>query len=161
MRFARTVRAALAKSPSSDAHSDPETGPLAELATITAENVRLRSELTAAKAQLSAMNYEAPASAEKGPEAEVVSPNAIGLVEASRPATAGGTALALTKPSLADAVMDWQRNRPAATKDGGAAAQELHTKFAASSESFTYTRMKAWKSSSKASRGSSALRRTK
>ena len=67
MRFARTVRAALAKSPSSDAHSDPETGPLAELATITAENVRLRSELTAAKAQLSArlLNYEAPASAEE------------------------------------------------------------------------------------------------
>ena len=31
--------------PSSDAHSDPETRPLAELATITAENVRLRSEL--------------------------------------------------------------------------------------------------------------------
>ena len=138
MRFARSVRAALAKSPSSDAHSDPETGPWAELATITAENVRLRSELTAAKAQLSALlNYEAPASAEKGPEADVVSPNAIGLVEASRPANAGGTALALTKPSLADAVMNWQRSRPAATKD--AAAQKLHSKFAASSESFTYT----------------------
>jgi hypothetical protein len=132
MVCARTVCAVLAKSPSS---SDPETGPLAELATIFAENVRrLWSELTAAKAQLSArlLNDEAPASAEKGPEADVVSPNAIGLVEASRK-------WALTKPSLADAVMDWQRNRPAATKGGGAAAQELHTKFAASSESFTYT----------------------
>ena len=141
MICARTVRAVLAKSGHyhSDAHSDPETRPLAELATITAEVVRLRSELTAAKAQLSAqlLNYEAPASAEKGPEADVVSPNAIGLVEASRPANAGGTALALTKPSLADAVMNWQRSRPAATKD--VAAQELHSKFAASSESFTYT----------------------
>ena len=99
-----------------------------------------RVELEETRVELAETRLELAARpAKKGPEADVVSPSAIGLVEASRPATAGGTALALTKPSLADAVMDWQRNRPAATKDGGAGAQELHTKFAASSESFTYT----------------------
>ena len=68
MRLARAARAILAKSPTSDAHSDPETGtgPLAELATVNAEVVRLRSELAAANEQLSAhlLNCEAPASAE-------------------------------------------------------------------------------------------------
>ena len=99
-----------------------------------------RVELEETRVELAETRLELAARpAKKGPEADAVSPSAIGLVEASRPANAGGTALALTKPSLADAVMDWQRNRPAATKDGGAAAQELHTKFAASSESFTYT----------------------
>ena len=54
MRLARAARAILAKSPTSDAYSDPETqtGPLAELATVNAENVRLRSELAAANEQL-------------------------------------------------------------------------------------------------------------
>ena len=65
MRLARAARAILAKSPTSD---DPETatGPLAELATVNAEVVRLRSELAAANEQLSAhlLNCEAPASAE-------------------------------------------------------------------------------------------------
>ena len=66
MRLARAARAVLAKSPTSDAYSDPETGPLAELATVNAENVRLRSELAAANEQLSAhlLNCKAPASAE-------------------------------------------------------------------------------------------------
>ena len=66
MRLARAARAVLAKSPRADAHSDPETGPLAELAALSAENVRLRSDLAEAKAQLSAhlLKCEAPASAE-------------------------------------------------------------------------------------------------
>ena len=66
MRLARAARAVLVKSPT----SDPKTGPLAELATVNAENVRLRSELAAANEQLSAhlLNCEAPASA-KGPVA--------------------------------------------------------------------------------------------
>ena len=62
------ARAALTKSPraESDANSGSETGPLAELATLNAENFRLRAELANAKAQLSAhlLNCEAPASAE-------------------------------------------------------------------------------------------------
>ena len=66
MRLARAARAVLAKSPRVDAHSDPETGPLAELAALSAENVRLRSDLAEAKAQLSAhlLTCEAPTSAE-------------------------------------------------------------------------------------------------
>ena len=64
MRLARAARAILAKSPTSDAHSDPETGtgPLAELATVNAENVRLRSENEQLSVHL--LNCEAPASAE-------------------------------------------------------------------------------------------------
>ena len=65
MRLARQARAAL-----TGAHSDSETGPFAELATVNRENVRLRAKLAAAEAQLSAhlLNCEAPASAE-GPVA--------------------------------------------------------------------------------------------
>ena len=61
MRLARAARAILAKSPTSD---DPETatGPLAELATVNAENVRLRSENEQLSVHL--LNCEAPASAE-------------------------------------------------------------------------------------------------
>ena len=64
MRLARAARAILAKSPTSDAYSDPETqtGPLAELATVNAENVRLRSENEQLSVHL--LNCEAPASAE-------------------------------------------------------------------------------------------------
>ena len=62
MRLARAARAILAKSPTSGAYSDPETGPLAELATVNAENVRLRSENEQLSVHL--LNCEAPASAE-------------------------------------------------------------------------------------------------
>ena len=50
MRLARAARAVLTKSSRAHAYSDAETGPLAEL---NAENIRLRSELAAAKEQLS------------------------------------------------------------------------------------------------------------
>ena len=72
MRLARAARAILAKSPTSGAYSDPKTGPLAELATVNAENVRLRSENEQLSVHL--LNCEAPASAEAPVAPEALSP---------------------------------------------------------------------------------------
>ena len=102
MRLARAARAALTKSPRADAHSDSETGPFAELATVNRENVRLRAKLAAAEAQLSAhlLNCEAPASAE-GP----VTPTALGLARTKLP-------LPNADEASLDAARCWDRLSP-------------------------------------------------